>query len=372
MHLGLTALARFFAAHRQADALVLATVTAIEGSSYRKPGAMMLIGPGGEYAGMISGGCLEDDLLLHAAEVLTGGEPRSVTYDTQADEQTALGLGLGCEGVVHLLLQRLERDDEFGFFGLLFDSLARRRGCVLALASRSDCETLPPGSFALMNRDRESRGDPRLLECLREHAPPWPARRRHRRHAMTVNGQPLSVLLIDLPPVPRVLVCGAGPDALPLSRLIAELGWEGVIVDHRPAYAQAEKFPAASAVLKLRPRLLSERVDLDEIAAAVVMTHNLEHDAAYLEQLLAAGVPYLGLLGPSARRARLERRLGCAAGRIHGPVGLDIGAELPESIALATVAEIHAALNGRDGGMLAAAVTGTERGVAAPCRDEAS
>ena len=115
MHLGVPALLDFYRRHREEESLVLATITATEGSTYRKPGAMMLISPQGDFEGMISGGCLEGDLLHHAANVFSSGETASVTYDMHADDDLVWSLGLGCDGVIHLMLQRLDRDDHFGF-----------------------------------------------------------------------------------------------------------------------------------------------------------------------------------------------------------------------------------------------------------------
>ncbi len=151
--------------------------------------------------------------------------------------------------------------------------------------------------------------------------------------------------MIRIDPSPRVLVCGAGPDAVPVARQVDALGWQSIVVDHRGAYAKSERFPASTNVLQLQPKQLYEQVSLDEVDAAIVMSHNLEHDASYLQQLAGLGLSYLGLLGPSARREQLQEQLGIEDQLIHGPAGFDIGAELPESIALSVMAEIHAALN---------------------------
>jgi xanthine dehydrogenase accessory factor len=145
------------------------------------------------------------------------------------------------------------------------------------------------------------------------------------------------------------LICGAGPDAVPLARLLAELGWETVVVDHRPAFARANRFPAGCTVLQTRPERLAEVLAPESLDAAVIMSHHLENDTAYLGCLAPYDISYVGVLGPRARRMRLAKLSGLSGGTIFGPVGLDIGAELPASIALAVVAEIHAVLNQRDG-----------------------
>lgn len=349
MHLGTNALLRFHARHRDDGALVLATIVATEGSTYRKPGAMMLISRGGDYEGLISGGCLEGDLLEHAAVVFESGEPKEVTYDMHADEDIVWGLGIGCDGLIRLLLQRLEGD----FHRALFDGMARalsgRRRVLLALATESSEGGWPKAAIATVDEAGTACGDRRLADLIRGRlVNGWPGFRYER-----VEDEAHNLMLINLTPVPRVLLCGGGPDAVPAACQFAGLGWECVIADHRQAFARADRFPPGVEVVLGSPGNLSEHVDLSAIDAAVVMSHHLENDAAYLRRLAplaeAGSLKYLGVLGPAARRKRLADMADCTGVLIHGPVGLDIGAELPESIALSLAAEIHAALNHRDG-----------------------
>jgi len=145
------------------------------------------------------------------------------------------------------------------------------------------------------------------------------------------------------------LICGAGPDAVPVVRALCQLDWDVLIVDHRPAFARADRFPANCTVIHSRPGSLSEATDLSEVDAVVIMSHHLENDSTYLAQLAGFGIPYIGVLGPAARRNRLRSMAGCGELDLKGPVGLDIGAELPGAIALSIAAEIHAVLNHRDG-----------------------
>jgi xanthine/CO dehydrogenase XdhC/CoxF family maturation factor len=347
LHLGTSALLDFYRRHREHDSLVLVTIIATEGSTYRKPGAMMLISADGGYEGMISGGCLEGDLLHHASEVFASGEAKFVTYDMHADENLVWSLGLGCDGVIHLLLQRLDRGDGFGFLSWLDETLAARDPAMVAMVTRSDSDELPAGSFALQSRSGKILGSEPLLDCLGVHAGPgWPDwRSRMSRPA----GHDAEAMLINVPPQPRVLLCGAGPDAVPVARQITSLGWDCHIVDHRPAFARADRFPVGCTVVMTRPEKMPEAVNLREMDAAVIMSHHLENDAAYLAGLTGTPLRYIGVLGPRARRNRLKKMAGNPDLQIYGPVGLDIGAELPESIALSITAEIHAVLNERDG-----------------------
>lgn len=369
MHLGTSALLTFFDAHRADEALVLVTITGTEGSTYRKPGAMMLIAPDHSYEGMISGGCLEGDLLHHADEVFATGAPRSVTYDMHAGDDLVWGLGIGCDGVIHLLLQRLDPPEGFAMLDWIATSLKSGDPVLLALVTRSEEPKLPAGAIGLLDSAWRKWGNDLLIAlCEAARIDGWPGWRYRE-----AEDRGARVLVVQMPPQPRVLLAGGGPDAVPVARQFAALGWQCTVTDHRPAFARPERFPAGCEVILARPQQLGERIDVGALDAAVIMTHNLEHDAEYLRQLApskqAGTLRYLGVLGPAARRDRLCGMADCPGLPLRGPVGLDIGAELPEGIALSIAAEIHAVLNQRDG----LALTGKGKGrdtsrVSAPSR----
>jgi xanthine/CO dehydrogenase XdhC/CoxF family maturation factor len=340
VHLGLPALLEFRRARADDEPLVLATVIATEGSTYRKPGAMMLIAGDGAFAGLISGGCLEGDLAQHAQAVFASGEPAQLTYDMSAGDDLVWNLGIGCDGVIHLQLQRLARADGLDVLRQVDASHAKRQPVLLAV-SLGDAA----GRIAVLDAAGAFAGEPGLRAALEQAAHDWPDWR-SRRLADGAGGE---VMLIHAPAPVRVLLCGAGPDAVPLARILAELDWEVTIADHRTAFARADRFPPGCRVVQSRPDALGENVDLAAVDAAVIMNHHLENDAACLRQLAQAGPDYIGTLGPRARRGRLQEMAACEEFPVHGPVGLDIGAELPAAIALSVAAEIHAVLNGRDG-----------------------
>ena len=357
MHLGLAALLEFYRQHSGDEALVLGTVVATEGSTYRKPGAMMLIAADDSYRGLISGGCLEADLAAHARDVFADGKIHRVHYDLSHGEDFAWGFGLGCNGVIHLMLQRLEREGGFGFLETLDRAWQARHGGSLGLVTASSDPRHAEGEFALHCGAAYSAGDAWLIDEIRSHQDTGSpdghdmSRRYWQKRIDSGQGQ-VEVLQVPVTPPPAVLICGAGHDAVPLARLVVEMGWNCTVVDHRSGFARAERFPARCDVRVLQVAELGGRVPLERIDAAVLMTHHLGHDRSYLEQVVGAGVPYIGLLGPRARRDQLLREIGDPDVHVFGPVGLDIGAEMPESIALAIVAEIHAYLNRRDGRML--------------------
>ncbi len=357
MHLGLSTLLEFFRAHQTDEALVLGTVVATEGSTYRKPGAMLLIAADSSYRGLISGGCLEADLAAQAREVFADGKTRRVCYDMSEGDDFAWGLGLGCDGIIHLMLQRLERDAGFGFLETLDQAWKARCSGLLSLVTASSDPGHSTGDFALNCGNKFSTGDPRLMKSIQTHegalfSGGHDMSRRYWQENFTTDPGKVELLLIPIMPPPIILICGAGHDAVPVARLATEMGWNCLIVDHRPGFARADRFPDNCEVRVLQPYELSQHIPLDHVDAAILMTHHLGHDRVYLAQVVAAAVSYIGLLGPRTRRDRLLNEIGVSDVHVFGPAGLDIGAEMPESIALAIVAEIHAFLNRRDGSML--------------------
>jgi xanthine/CO dehydrogenase XdhC/CoxF family maturation factor len=178
-----------------------------------------------------------------------------------------------------------------------------------------------------------------------------------RLHGLPVEERVIEVFTAPVGLPPRVLLCGAGMDAIPVHAFAAALGWRVTVYDHRPAYATAERFPLAARVILGRAEHLLQHLDPSRFHAAVIMSHHLPADISYLKCLACAAPRFIGLLGPPARRARLLAEAGAAArdiaSRVFGPVGLDIGAGTPETIALAIVAQIQAVLAGRGGGSFA-------------------
>jgi xanthine dehydrogenase accessory factor len=296
---------------------VLATVVATAGSTYRKPGARMLLMADGSYIGLLSGGCLESDLQIHAREVLSSGVARAVEYDTRGPDDILFGVGAGCEGTMRVLLEPAgpgsTAEAALAAVGRLTHA-GETTSLIMVHNSQTRLGTYHGKDLAPAERARA------YVEIL---APP-----------------------------PHLLICGAAPDAQAVVSTARALGWRVSVVDHRPAYAVAARFPGAD-VRVANPKSMRSEVDLARCHAAVVMSHHLPSDEVYLRELAQAGVPaYVGLLGPKARRARLAKELGPLTeklrDRIRGPVGLDIGATTPEGIALAIVGQIHAWLAGRD------------------------
>ena len=318
------------------NAVALGLLVETAGSTYRKPGALMLIASNGDSAGLLSGGCLEGDLAEYARSVIDTGNTRVVTYDLRGGDDLVWGLGLGCEGAMHILLIRVGPQNDWQPLAHLAASLASHQPASVGIVVESDRPDSPVGTVVLRGGWQRPEVDAILDESAHTGHPGWfeAASPRWKMFAL-----PLS-----LPP--KLLLLGAGPDAAPVVDFAARLNWKVTVLDHRPAYADATHFPAADRVLQAQPDELLSTVDPAHFSAAVVMSHHLPSDLKYLRALAATSIPYIGLLGPAARRERLLADLEADAdkilARLHAPVGLALGGRSPESIALAIVAEIHA------------------------------
>jgi xanthine dehydrogenase accessory factor len=365
---------------------ILATVVQVEGSAYRQPGARMLLTEDGWRAGAVSGGCLEGDLLVRAWQLTASGDAVLASYDTTAESDIVFGAGVGCRGVVRILLERLVPGREPDSAAFLHECLQRREAGVLATIFRRDGEIgVRVGARLRLSTDGRATGDiedAELAARIEQDARQALASRRSAVMSYTLRaGAATAFIEVIKPPVPLV-VFGAGQDALPMVRLAKELGWHVTVVDARPAYVTRERFPQADEVILCPPEAIRRSVRLGTDTVAVVMTHNYLQDQRLLEALLPSPIRYLGLLGPRSRTERLLSALRAdgfvwnegQTARLFAPVGLDIGADGPEEIALAVLAEIQAALAGRSGAPLRQrreTIHGEEAsGVAGPTSDE--
>lgn len=337
------------------------------GSTYRKPGAMLLIASDGEYAGLISGGCLEGDLGERALTVIETGQAALVTYDLRNADDLVWGLGLGCEGAMHIVLVRVGPREEWQPLAHLAAALGAHSPTAIGVVTESRDSAIPRGTLLLPqsvgesapNAERRCLALPRSLSAGAQAALLEPrvidsltaALRFGAVGSLEGTGAHWKLLLLPLSLPPRLLLLGAGPDAVPLVDFAARLHWRVTLVDHRPAYAVPAHFPPAERVLLARPEEIAQALDLRHFRAAVVMSHHLPSDLEYLRVLSASSLPYIGLLGPPARREKLLSELGTEAEhlrpRLRAPVGFNLGGRTPESIALAIVAEIHAFVHGR-------------------------
>lgn len=307
---------------------VLATLVSVAGSSYRRPGARLLVRADGSRLGSVSGGCLEEDVLARAERVRASGLAEAAVYDTTAENDLVWGVGLGCHGVVRVLIEPVPN---------------------------------PPAWAAAVANAAEGRTRVQLI-VTHEHGSPsgWGTRLRDSVAPVESAG----VFAQEFIPPPCLAIFGAGDDAIPLARLAHGLGWRVVVADPRAALNTAQRFPWAANRETGPADTLVARVfgapaqplPAADGGIAVVMTHHYVHDVPILRDLLPRRLSYVGLLGPRKRAERILADLTAEGrsisaeerARLHAPVGLDLGAEAPAEVAHAIVAEILAVLRGRD------------------------
>jgi xanthine dehydrogenase accessory factor len=335
---------------------LLATVVAVRGSSYRREGARMLVADDRWIAGCVSGGCLEGDVVRRGAHRIRHGAPVVVTYDSTSDDDIGWGFGLGCNGVVEVLLERIDASaalDPLRFAGECIE--AEQRGALVTvygsphsaspigarLAVRSGApttSTIPRGEA----RDAIEELARRALDDIGDARP----------SATTASTHGLSVLIEVIEPPPRLFVCGAGHDAVPLVALARSMGWRVSVVAEHPSVTTNRRFALADELLPGPAGELPRAVARHTRSFAVIMSHDYDRDKACLRALLPSRVQYIGVLGPRRRTERMLAELSAsgvtvtddALRRLHAPVGLDLAAETPQEIALAIASEVQAAM----------------------------
>ncbi len=344
--------------NQQTENSVLATIIETFGSTYQKAGARMLISKQGELTGLLGGGCFERDLVEQARSVFKTGTAKTVFYDMRSPDDVIWGLGLGCNGAVRILLQLLQAEDDFSPLNIIADVAETNVAGVLVTVYESGHAHFPSGHSVFLPASAD--GNRQLLSTT-----PFPfttaalqtvLQQKPRLETHVIDSQEIRAFYDPLQPPLRLLVLGAGTDAIPLVQCAKTLGWRVTVADHRPSLIKKERFPQADQLLHLMPEDISGNLALDQFSALVLMTHNIEYDGRYLKAIVHCRIPFIGLLGPAHRKDRLLQNLGSEAtqiaGRVFGPVGLDIGAETPEEIALSIMAGIHAELGGRSGRQL--------------------
>ncbi|GBC82207.1 putative xanthine dehydrogenase subunit A [bacterium HR10] len=355
--------------HDKGGPMALATVVHVEGSAYRREGAKLLLSPKGEMVGSISAGCLEGDVLEWTRRVLESGTPILRHYDLTSEDELVWGFGMGCNGRIEVWIEPLTLAQPY--LERAREVFERERAVAVAtLVGVSEGSTLKPGSKLLIPAEGNPSGtlgdaaldaaverDARaLLETGRSKTVAYEAA--HLGSAAWV-GEARVFIDCFLPP-PHLVVFGAGADAIPLVRFAKEAGFRVTVVDHRPRFVTPDRFPWADRLILAHPEEAPHRLALTRGMYVVVLTHNFHVDAKLLAWLLASPVEYIGLLGPRERRELLLRNLreqGIEPSpegmrKLYAPVGLDIGAEGPEQIALSIVSEILAVKNRRAGTFL--------------------
>ncbi len=333
------------------DRAALATIIAVEGSAYRRPGAKMVIREEGGGIGHITAGCLEDEVERLSMDVIESGEPRVETYDLRPDaEDDVWGLGVGCNGVIDVLLEPLDET-----YRTVVDRYQVGEDVGVLTVVEGDDDTVgaravyDPGSDEL-TADERFPAD--VLTELRDVAAELTAQ----GYAESYELDGLTVFVDGIAAPDDLVVVGTGPDVAPIADLGSNAGFRVTVAGFRGANATPDRFPAADEVVSTSPAQIRDAVDLDDETYVVVATHNFIDDRIAVDELLQSPVPYVGLLGP---RERFEQMLDeydaegrtvteAELDRLYTPVGLDLGAGSPYGIATSIVSEVLAVSNGRE------------------------
>jgi xanthine/CO dehydrogenase XdhC/CoxF family maturation factor len=330
----------------------LATVVHVEGSSYRRPGARMLVTEDGLLTGAISGGCLEGDALRKALLAINEGKNKLVTYDTSDEDDARFGVQLGCNGIVHILFEPILSSLPNNPLQLLKQVAGQRSPSVLVSLFSLNSRSLQPGlCMAAFNTERpltasglekDIQADLEL-EIARAFA-------ENASHTKAYAGA-LTAYIEFIQPALSLYICGAGNDAIPLVEAAKLIGFDVTVIDGRQTHATVQRFPDAR-VWVAKPEQALAQVTVDDRTAFVLMTHNYNYDLEVLGGLMNSDCRYIGVLGPKTKLQRMYddlevRGVDCHQANVYSPVGLDIGAETAEEIAISIISEIKAVFSGR-------------------------
>ncbi len=335
----------FDAATRKGKKTALATVVHVEGSSYRRPGARMLVTEDGELTGAISGGCLEGDALRKAVLAITQKKNKLVVYDTTDEDDAKLGIQLGCNGIVSILFEPVDHRVVSNPISLLKTLITDHEPAVLitghSLNNMQHYGTCSVENFPLLVRQELSAISKEVFTSGNS------------THAVLSVGNNRQQFFFEYcQPSVYLVIVGAGNDAMPLAYMAGILGWPVTIVDGRMSHATAQRFPMAEKILVGKPHETITRLTTDDRTAVVLMTHNYNYDIEMLRLLMAIPLPYIGILGPASKRNRMfseleQKGIIYSSGdlqNVYGPTGLNLGAETSEEIALSITAEIMAVM----------------------------
>lgn len=346
----------FHTAHSRGEKTAVATVVLVEGSSYRRAGARMLITENGQLTGVISGGCLEGDALRKARLAIHQQKPMLVTYDTSDEDDAQIGVQLGCNGIIHILIEPILPNEANNPINLFTHFLSKREMGVMITIFNVAYKLKPQfGTCLFMGQSGETMGSlpdgigSTIIDdalCVLENGD---------AAVKTYSYQNEYTCFIELlQPVISLVVVGAGNDAIPLTQMAKILGWQVILVDGRPNYNTQERFPQVDQHIIAKPAEVLNQLITDSRTVFMLMTHNYNYDQELLSYLLQLQLPYIGMLGPKKRLGRIlsaieeKHAIRRNAEHVYGPAGLDIGSESPEQIALSILSEIQAVLSNRN------------------------
>lgn len=344
--------------------LALATLVHLNGSSYRRPGARMIVDEEGQLTGAISGGCLEGDALRKAVFCIHTQRPKLVVYDTSDEEDATIGIQLGCSGIIQVLFEPIDENDPLNPIELLKKAIHKRQNTVLVTLYASQIKKSDiVGTSILLEESGEFHNNSTFQfvpEPLMQDIKETLTVKKNSFKSYQQNDNTFNAFLSFISPPISLVIVGAGNDAIPLQSIAETLGWEVTIVDGRHTYAKIERFSSACQIIVSKPEKVLQQIPIDDKTVFVLMTHNYNYDYAILKALLGKNIPYIGALGPKKKLDNMINDLKAEniilnekqKNILYGPVGLELGAETPAEIALSITAEIMSVMNNKKGGSL--------------------
>ena len=335
---------------------VLATVVHVEGSSYRRAGARMLVDEFGNITGAISGGCLEGDALRKALHALHQQKNKLITYDTSDEDDAAIGAQLGCNGIIQVLFEPLDYQDSLNPCELLKSVIAQKHPLAITVLFNLNRSKEQLGTVLLIDENLKSIGkqtEKEVLDLILEQAQITLQNKRSYFAEFSIDGEIQHLFIQNYQPPVKLIIVGAGNDAQILARQGDLLGWDVIVTDGRPTHANKERFTSSCQVIVTKPEQTLKNIEIDQRSCVVLMSHNYNYDLAVLKLLLAEEqIPYIGILGPLKKYQRMQNDLEAEGiemseenrNKIHAPVGLEIGAETPAEIGLSILSEIQSIL----------------------------
>jgi xanthine dehydrogenase accessory factor len=351
-------------ARKNEKRLALATLVHLNGSSYRRPGARMIVDEEGQLTGAISGGCLEGDALRKAVFCIHTQIPKLVVYDTSDEEDATIGIQLGCSGIIQVLFEPIDENDPLNPIELLKKAIHKRQNTVLVTLYAPQIKKGDTvGTSILLEDSGEFHNNSTFQfvpETLMQDINETLTIKKSSFKSYNLNDHPFSAFLSFISPPISLVIVGAGNDAIPLQSIAETLGWEVTIVDGRHTYAKIERFSSACQIIVSKPEKVLQQIPIDEKTVFVLMTHNYNYDYAILKALLSKNAPYIGALGPKKKLDNMITDLKAEniflnerqKNILYGPVGLELGAETPAEIALSITAEIMSVMHNKKGGSL--------------------
>jgi xanthine dehydrogenase accessory factor len=332
----------------------LATVVKVDGSAYRRPGARMLVTEDGELTGAISGGCLEGDALRKAQAVIFQQQSMVVTYDTTDEDDQKFGVGLGCNGIIQVLIEPIDLKDKNNPVELLKIALEDRESSTLVTVFSLKYSRSEQIGTRILKKGETLYGtsvkiDEKLLNQILDNLNQTTDKQINIIKSYT-EFDDILVLYESIRPVVQLFLFGAGNDTIPLTKMAAILGWQIQLIDGRKNHATKQRFPDATSIITGSPQEVVQNLRPDSNSVALLMTHNFEYELEVLNQIIPFNLPYIGILGPKKKTERLisilsEKGNKIFTDNIFAPTGLNIGAEGSEEIALSVLAEIKAVMN---------------------------